>query len=314
MFPTLVSKESITIYFPEVGPKAVLRTNQNYEKVKQALHDKAWDTLLELMDPTESITQWGNGNLSVVNGMVHIDGEPLASPALSQKVLDMWEDGIPIDPYIAFNRRLQELSSHRISSVLFSYLEKHKFPLFDDGAFMAYKGLAKNTYKDSDVSEETAQAILNRSPQNPYTSINGRKLTEPGYYLELLKTKDYLDVHSHSVPQSVGDTISMATRYVNDDPSQGCSTGLHVGSNSYTCNYDNRMLVKVYPVNCIAVPLDSDFSKIRVNEYTIISIDSAKVEYPKHVYSPIDDYDGDDEEDEDYEDYDADGDEDDGEY
>jgi len=313
MYPTTTSKESITVFFPGVGAKVVLRTNQNYEKVKKALHDKAWDTLLELMDPTESITQWGNGNLSVVNGMVHIDGEPLASQALSQKVLDMWEEGIPIDPYIAFNRRLQELPSHRISSILFSYLEKHKFPLFDDGAFMAYKGLAENTYKGSDVSEETAQTILNRSPQNPYTSINGRKLTEPGYYLELLKTRDYLDVHSHSVPQSVGDTISMQTRYVNDDPSQGCSTGLHVGSNSYTSNYDIRMLVKVYPANCIAVPLDSNFSKIRVNEYTIISVDTAKVEYPKHVYtSPTmdeEDYDEDD-----YDDYDADGDEDDGTY
>lgn len=310
MYATTISKESITVFFPGVGPKVVLRTSQNYELVKQALNDKAWDQLLELMDPTSSITRWGNGNLSVVNGMVHINGEPLASPTLSQKVLDMWEGGFPIDPYIAFNERLQELTSHRISSVLFTYLERHSFPLYEDGGFMAYKGLAPNPYKDKDdLTEALAQQVYMRSPQNPYTSINGRRLSEPGYYLELLKTKDYVDVHSGSVPQSVGDVVSMQTRYVNDDPSEGCSTGLHVGSNCYTANYGYRMLVKVYPINCIAVPLDSNFSKIRVDEYTIVGVDTEKVEYPKHVYvSSLN------ENEEDEEDYDADYDDEDEDY
>ncbi|WOL31456.1 hypothetical protein [Microcoleus phage My-WqHQDG] len=324
MYPVVASKQSITVFFPEVGPKVILSTSPNYEKVKEALHNKAWDQLLELMDPTESITRWGNGSLSVIKGVVHIDGEPLASLALSQKVLDMWEAGVPIDPYIAFNRRLQKLSSHRMASVLFTYLDKHQFPLYDDGAFMAYKGLGTNPYKGKEMTEEQAQVIFSKSPQNPYTSINGRRLSEPGYYLELLTTKDYLDLHSGSVPQSVGDTVSMATRCVNDDPSQDCSTGLHVGSHSYTHGYSDRMLVRVYPANCISVPLDSNFSKIRVDSYTITAVDTTKAEYEQQVYKPgytvsitvnLNDPGCDEDEDYDDEGYDdADCDEDDGEF
>ena len=315
MYPILTTPQSITVFFPEVGAKVILSTSPNYTKVKEALHNKAWDQLLELMDPIESITRWGNGSLSVVNGMVHIDGEPLASLALSQKVLDMWEAGVPIDPYIAFNRRLQELSSHRMSSVLFTYLEKHQFPLYEDGGFMAYKGLNPNPYKGKEMTEDKAQTVFRNSPQNPYTSVNGRRLSEPGYYLELLTTKDYVDVHSNSVPQSVGDTVSMQTRYVNDDPSQGCSTGLHVGSHSYTHGYSDRMLVRVYPVNCISVPLDSNFSKIRVDSYTITAVDTTKVEYPQQVYVLRVDITDDDEkyDDEEYDD-DNSSDEDNGEY
>lgn len=288
--PTLVNDQSITVFFPGVPPKTILSTSPSFEAAKQCLIDKDWDILLELMDPISSITQWGKGNLTVINGMIHIDGEPLASEALNQKVVSMWEAGFPIEPYMAFNERLLGLKSHRISKTLFPYIERHSFPLFEDGAFMAYKGLNDNQYKDKELTGEEVLAVYRHSPQNPYTYINGRKLSDMGYYRELLQTKDYLDVHSKSVPQSVGDTVSMDVRQVNDDPNVGCSTGLHVGSNSYTCNYGTRILVKIYPVNCIAVPSDCEFSKIRVDKYTLMEIDTStegrgKSEYTRPMYS-----------------------------
>jgi len=284
MYATLSSPDSVTVHFPGVGPKTILSGSRNFNAVREAINSKEYNALLELMDPTISITNWGQGSLSVVNGMVHIDNEPLTSPALSKKVLEMWEAGFTIDPYIAFNQRMQELTSNRISRVLFPYLKKHSFPLFDDGAFMAYKGLSDNPHKGEELSDEKVEKLFKGSPQNPYTSINGTSLSERGYYKDLLFTSDYIDVHSGTVPQSIGDTITMEVRHVNDDPSEGCSTGLHVGSADYTSNYKVRVLVKVYPIDCIAVPLDSNFSKIRVSEYTLVEVDHIREEYTSPVY------------------------------
>lgn len=291
MYPTLISQESITVHFPGVGPKVVLKSSANYQEVRQALNDSRYSDLLELMDPCVSITKWGHGSLTVHNGVIHVDGEPLVTEALNKKVLSMWEEGFPIDPFIAFDKELKKLTSHRISTGLFEYLERHHFPLFPDGTFMAYKGLKINQYKGTEVTEELAKEVFSRSPQNPYTYINGQCLSDIPNYMALLSEKDYLDVHSGSVPQSIGDTVTMDTRQVNDDGMEGCSTGLHVGSETYTNTYDTRTLVRVNPINVVSVPYDCGFSKIRVDRYTLVEVDATKKGYTSSVYSLDEDYD-----------------------
>ena len=304
MYPTLISQESITVYFPGVGPKVVLKSSANYQEVRQALNDGRYNDLLELMDPCVSITKWGHGSLTVKDGIIHVDGEPLVSEGLNKKVLAMWEEGFPIDPFIAFDKELKKLTSHRISTGLFEYLERHSFPLFPDGTFMAYKGLKLNPYKGTEVTEELAREVFNHSPQNPYTYINGQCLSDIPNYMALLSEKDYLDVHSASVPQSIGDTVSMDTRHVNDDSMEGCSTGLHVGSESYTTTYDTRTLVRVSPINVVSVPYDCGFSKIRVDKYTLVEVDITKKEYTSSVYTVSEDYEDEYDDDEDYDDSD----------
>lgn len=301
-------KDSITVFVPGQQPKTILRTNRNFDRVLQALQQKASiEVIIALIDPTESIKEWGHGSLDVLGGVIHIDGEPLPH-TLSKKVLELWEDGYPIDPYIAFHQRLLDQQSYRIAEVLFGYLDKHSFPLFDDGTFMAYKGLDNNPYKGrEDMSDEAVAQVYARSPQNPHTYINGRSLSDTVYYRELLLSADYVDVHSKSVPQSVGDTVSMDRRYVNDDPRVGCSTGLHVGSHSYTSSYQVRLLVRVDPADCVSVPDDCGNSKVRVCRYVLEAIDQVKEEYSKPVYDLR--VSSDPDPDEDYEeDYDADDD------
>ena len=291
---TYSTSESITVHFPGVGTKTIQFTNPNFVKVQEALQNKEYDTLLDLMDPIRTITKWGNGNLTVVNNLVLIDGQPVSSPSLSNKIIELWEAGIPIDPYVAFNNNLKEVRSHRIHTQLLTYLERHSFPLFNDGAFLAYKVLMKNPYLDLVNEVEDIDNLVRMaygySPQNPYTKVNGRYLSDFNYYKELLLSKPYVDIHSKSVPQDVGDTVSMDARYVNDNPTEGCSTGLHVGANGYTSDFYRdypRLLVKVLPMNCISVPLDSNFQKIRVEEYTIVEVDTEKVEYSHPAYLKV---------------------------
>lgn len=300
-------KDSITVYIPGQQPKTILRSNRNFEAVREALHEKASaDVILNLVDPTQSIKDWGHGSLDVIGGVIHIDGEPLPT-TLSKKVLELWEDGYPIDPYIAFHQRLLDQQSYRIAEVLFGYLDKHSFPLFEDGSFMAYKGLDVNPYKGrEDMSDEAVVQVYARSPQNPHTYVNGLPLSNMEYYRRLLLSEDYVDVHSKSVPQSVGDMVSMDRRQVNDDPRVGCSTGLHVGSHSYTSSYQVRLLVRVDPADCVSVPEDCGQSKVRVCKYVLEAIDEVKREYSKPVYDlrvssdpdPDEDYDEDYDEDE----------------
>jgi hypothetical protein len=298
MYPTLISASSITVFLPGVGPKTILHTHKNYDAVKQALNEGLWEEIPTLMDPVKALVEWGGGTISVINGLVHVLDEPVVSRALSDKILRLHEEGFSIDPYLRFDANVKAMNSNRISTCLFPYLEHHSFPLFDNGSFMAYKGLCFNTYKGTELSDEDVRNVFTSSPQNPYTYVNGQCLKDMAYYKSLLFEKDYLDIHSKSVPQSVGDTVSMDTRHVCDDPSVYCSNGLHVGSHTYTQNYGVRVYVQVWPNNVISLPLDAGLSKLRVDSYTISSLDtSSNEEYLSSMFTPEGDNEYDDDDD-----------------
>ena len=313
MYPyTINGDKSITVHFPSKGPKTVLSDNPRYQEVKEALVAGNYDLLPDLMDPVQAVQAWAGGKVEVQpNGTILVDGKPMESGALTDKLLSMWEEGFPIEPYTRFYEKLQQLTSYRMRKVLYSYLEQHSFPLYPDGDFMAYKGVKDNPYKGKQLSGDEVQRIYGSSPQNPYTSVNGRLLGDPGYlnldgkaeglgfYTDMLRTKDYVDCRSGSVPQSVGDTVAMDVRQVDDDPTHTCSNGLHIGSHSYTGTYSTRLLVKAGPNMVVSVPTDCNNSKVRVAEYTIMQVDEVRVERTGAMAAtpPVDDDDDDDDDD-----------------
>lgn len=295
MYPSIINKDlSITVHLPG-GPKTVLSDNPRYQEIKDALVAGNYDLLPDLMDPVQAVQAWAGGKVEVqANGTILVDGKPMESGALTDKLLSMWREGFPIDPYTRFYEKLQQLTSYRMRKVLYSYLEKHSFPLYPDGDFMAYKGVKENPYKGKQLSDDEVQRIYKSSPQNPYTSVNGIPLSDSSSYATLLRVKDYVDCHSGSIPQSVGDTVEMDVRQVDDDPTHLCSNGLHIGSHSYTGTYySTRLLVKASPNMVVSVPADCNNSKVRVAQYTIMKMDEVRVERTEAMVStpPVDDED-----------------------
>lgn len=299
MYPSVINKDrSITVHLPG-GPKTVLSDSARYQEVKDALREGNYDLLPDLMDPVQAVQAWAGGKVEVqANGTILVDGKPMESSALTDKLLSMWREGFPIEPYTRFYEKLQQLTSYRMRKVLYSYLEQHSFPLYPDGDFMAYKGVKDNPYKGKQLDSDEVQRIYKSSPQNPYTSVSGVLLSNQTAYADMLYTKDYVDCYSGSIPQSVGDTVSMDVRQVDDDPTHLCSNGLHIGSHSYTntTRYSTRLLVKASPNMVVSVPTDCNNSKVRVSEYTIMQIDEVRVERKEAMVStsPVDDDEGED--------------------
>lgn len=88
---------------------------------------------------------------------------------------------------------------------------------------------------------------------------------------ELTDQGDYVDCHTHKVPQRVGDKVFMSPSLVDHDRSQECSNGLHVARREYLRCFSGDVCVAglVAPEDVIAVPA-YDSNKMRVCAYTII--------------------------------------------
>lgn len=134
----LISKRSIVIVFDH-GPPSVLNSGSaRFEEVKELLRSGQYEKAIEIVDLATAISSKTKGKFNVVDGVVVIDGEQLPN-ALSDKLLEFVEAGLPTSPLEKFWDNLKQNPADSAKEDLFSFLEANKVPLTSDGCFIAYK-------------------------------------------------------------------------------------------------------------------------------------------------------------------------------
>ncbi len=157
---------------------------------------------------------------------------------------------------VRFIGRLDYNPSKRSVESLYDWVEANGLTINAEGFIVAYKGVGNDG-----LSVHSGTASVDG------VVINGR------------------------IPNKVGSVVTMPRNKVQDDPSIGCHTGLHVGSHSYASSFGARLLTCVVdPADVVSVPTDCGAAKMRVCRYTVVSINEAKASYPHTVVEDYDDY------------------------
>lgn len=111
---------------------------------------------------------------------------------------------------------------------------------------------------------------------------------------------DYLDVHSKSFDNSVGNVVEVSRNEVDEDPDRTCSYGLHFCSTAYLPHYGGYsssrrvMVVRINPADVVAFPRDYGTSKGRCCRYEVIGeipAEKAREFFPGMVAEPTFRYD-----------------------
>lgn len=145
-----------------------------------------------------------------------------------------------------------------------------------------------------------------------FMEIGNLPITPDGCFLAYKKIRsDYKDIYTGTISNHIGAVCSMPRNKVDDNSARTCSSGLHVCSYDYLKHFgkitgDKVVICKINPKDVVSIPLDYNFTKMRVCEYTVVAEDYTYQEkntlYGKSVY---DDYD-DEYNDDDYDDHDDD--------
>jgi hypothetical protein len=107
-----------------------------------------------------------------------------------------------------------------------------------------------------------------------FMEVGKLPITETGNFLAYKRVNtDYTDIHTSTMDNSVGATVSMPRHLVNDDSSVTCSHGLHICSFEYLQHFSGArvVVVEVHPKDVVSVPKDYDDTKCRVCEYTVVA-------------------------------------------
>jgi hypothetical protein len=121
-------------------------THIAYGKIVDALKARDWDALRDLVEPKKVIVNFGYGYVSIEDNKVLWKDKPFHN-ALATRMIEMYQEGFPIDPMVRFMENLMENPSKRSVDQVYGFLEKNKLPITEDGYFLAYKRVREN-YKD----------------------------------------------------------------------------------------------------------------------------------------------------------------------
>tara|TARA_Y100001938_G_scaffold70941_1_gene98344 strand:- start:513 stop:1532 length:1020 start_codon:yes stop_codon:yes gene_type:complete len=233
----------------------------NYQAVKKAIIEGDINTLKEAMNSEGFIGAITEGKVTYENGVLKFSGHDIA-PSIAKKLTTILNEGIPALPWLKFVDRLIANPSKRCLDNLYEFLDHKGMPISETGTCLGYKG----------VSED-------------YYSLHGNKDT----IVLQGKVND-----NHQIYNGIGEIIEVARLSVDDDPNNGCSAGLHIGSFDYADSWagsDGRlMLVEFDPKNAVSVPSDCQYQKLRVTKYEVINeiTDNRKL-LDRPVYSIEDD-------------------------
>jgi hypothetical protein len=124
----------------------ISKTSNIFDEVISLLRFQSYDIIRELLDIEKGIEKNSNKFFTIVNGSVYSFGKKVNN-YISNKVLYFYENDLPFENLINFWNNLIKNESEDSINELYKFLEYNKYPLTDDGCFIAYKKVTTN-FKD----------------------------------------------------------------------------------------------------------------------------------------------------------------------
>lgn len=186
---------------------------------------------------------------------VLFDGDPIHS-VLADQLRRAIEDGDP-ENYTALAKFWEKLESNpneHSREQAYDWLACHKFQITPEGDVVGFKGVHRD-YVAADGVQVYRSGWASAVAGKPSAFVNGKPIPE-------LST----------VPQVVGDVVTMPRSEVVHDPTQACKRGLHVATYAYAAGYGDVLEVHVNPRDIVSVPTDANGAKVRVCRYKVARV------------------------------------------
>jgi hypothetical protein len=248
-----ITEDSISVYFNGVLYPPVRSTHPNFNRIKEALRNKAWhllDTLMDLAKPLKSYLAT-HPDVKVENGMIYYQGKPLHN-TITTRIQQLMREGFEFDNLLNFIGNLHQNPSFRAVNELYDFLQHHALPITQDGCFLAYKAV-RNDYKD--IYSGTFDNSIGQVVSIPRNQVDEDKNAHCSHGLHV-GAIEYVKFYGHLGEEKI-----------------------HAGGN-------RLLIVKVNPADAVSVPGDHNCTKLRVCRYEVIGeIDDVRSILSRAVYT-----------------------------
>ena len=113
-YPYLIQGKNIVVV---IGNKShtVGASHIGYERIKTAIKDGDWDTVADIIEPKKIVLSYGAGNIAIQGDKLFWKGDELHT-SLAVRLIQMFQEGFPIDPMVAFMENLMTNPSELLTN------------------------------------------------------------------------------------------------------------------------------------------------------------------------------------------------------
>lgn len=213
-------------------PHTISSSHINYEKIKEAIKTNDWETVEKVINPVKEIINYGQGHVAIQGDKVFYKDREMVG-VLTQRLIQMCQEGFPVEPLILFMENLMKNPSKRAVDELYTFLEKGNLPITPDGHFLAYKKV-RHDFKDI------------------YT---GTMDNSPGKVVEMERNE---------VDDNMNNTCAPGLHFCSKDYLE------HFGRCHEGENKDRVVILKINPADVVSIPADYNATKGRTCRYEVI--------------------------------------------
>lgn len=261
-FPYLIQGKNIVVIIDN-QPHTVTSTHIGYEKIKQAIRDNDWDAVKDVIDPKKQILEYGAGNVAIQGSKVFWKEREMHG-VLTNRLIEMYQDGFPIEPLIAFMENLMSNPSKRAVEELYGFLEKGNLPLTPDGYFLAYKKVRADFRDCHTGTMDNSVGQIVEMERNAVDDDQNRTCSAGLHFC----SKEYLSHFGSSDSRTVilkinpADVVSIPTDYNN--------------AKGRACRYEVIGELGVHPDQAFVAPVQTEAAKSNDTEALIrVAVEAA---------------------------------------
>lgn len=224
----------------------VTGSHRNYDLIVEALKNKDFDSIVELYDVGESIRHFAGGRVDVIDDEVYYDGQPLHN-TLTDRLLDLMDEGFEVDPLVKFLENLMQNPSKRAVDELYLFLETNKMPITPDGHFLAYKNVRGNYTDIHSGTFDNRVGTVNEVPRNTVDEDRNRTCSTGLHFCSLAYLESFPGEHTMILKINPRDVVSIPSDY-NNTKGRTCRyevVGEHEGQDRYEREAFNTPVVNV---------------------------------------------------------------------
>ena len=148
-YACIKTDDAITVVNQDTGEShTVYASQKGYEAALDAVRAKDWLEFEVIARPATIFERdYCDGRVVLNDGVVSLDDREMHG-TLTDRMVDMIQDGFDIEPLANFMVKLDDNPSHRAVTELYGFLEASSLAITPDGDFVAYK-MVRDDYKDT---------------------------------------------------------------------------------------------------------------------------------------------------------------------
>lgn len=247
MYPYIMNNSSLTVII-DGKSHTINDKHVSYTKIKEAIKNNDEDSVKKLIDIPTAINTFGQGLVSIKDGVVSYKGKELHN-SLTRRMLAMFSEGFDVNPLVKFLENVMLNPSNRAVTELYGFLEKNNLPITDNGTFLAYKKVRQD-WKDV------------------YTGTINNSI---GAVVEMVRNE---------VDDTCTRTCSTGLHF--------CSLEYLPHYSSDPVSGDSRVvIVEINPADVVSIPVDYNNSKGRCCKYKVVDdVTTQTIDYLNKSYVP----------------------------